>query len=117
LTFVTLVGGQPNEVAVKLVSSLELGTLEVTVRDKQGQPVDGARVSITNMTQLGLGHGIGAGVSEEAEATSQGGAPARITGLLPGEYWVWPDVEDAFISPDWVVVPAGQVTSVSFDTE
>ena len=117
LTFVQVVGGQPNEVAVELVSSLELGTLEVTVRDEQGQPMDGARVRITNMTQLGLGHGIGAGLSEEAEATSQGGLPARITGLLPAEYWVWPDVEDHFISPDWVVVPAGQVTSVSFDVE
>ena len=117
LTFLTVVGEQPNPVTVRLVSAMDLGTLEVTVLDKGGQPISDARIAIRNMSKLGLGHGPGTSATEEAEATAIGSAPARLTQLLPGIYWVWPDIEDDFITPDWVAVPAAEVTTVQFQTE
>ena len=117
VTYATVVGGQSTTVTVTLESTLVLGTLEVRVQHSDGRPAEGVSVAIRNMTGLGLGRAVGAGAQEESKLSAQGSEPLVFTGLLPGQYWVWPDIEDQFISPDWVVVPAGRTTTALFQLE
>ncbi|HZJ72129.1 MAG TPA: hypothetical protein VFF36_14450, partial [Planctomycetota bacterium] len=93
------------------------GTLVVTVHDRKDQPVDGAKVTIHKMGEVAAEDYLGDGASQEIEGMTQGTGAVTFSGLVPGQYWVWPEVQNAFIPPLWVVVPADRVTAVTLSPE
>ncbi len=112
LEFVEVTGGLEHAFTVELREHLDLGSLVVTVREQDGQPIAGAKVSLNNMTGLGLGVGPGAHAKKESQAETDAAGSATFSDVLPGEYWVWPNIDGTFISPRWVAVPGGQETIV-----